>query len=298
MGRNEARRRNAEAIIRLFTQLTAATTWQRVEEVKLAFRTYHPQGLVKIRDSFYVSSVEIVTLPEKCSHLQNGYDRTPGEGIGHLFQFDSTGKLIKTITVREGTIYHPGGIDYDGEYIWMPVAEYRPHSQSVIYRVVPETLDISEIFRWNDHIGGLAYNRWDDTLHGISWGSRTFYDWTPEEGSLWNKGQPGPEGKMYVNGSHYIDYQDCQFLEEKYMVCSGLHAYALPNIGWMSLGGLELIDLESHIAIHQIPVVLYSGTMRPMTQNPFFVELHHGHLRFYFIPDDHESTLYIYDAVT
>jgi hypothetical protein len=286
MSGNETKCRNSEKIIRYFTQLTAATPWQLVNRVRLNFRTHHPQGLVKIGDVFYMSSVEVVRSPEKFSHPQDGYDRSPGEGVGHLFHFDSAGNLIKEITVSEGTIYHPGGIDYDGEHIWMPVAEYRPHSQSIIYRVAPETLDVSEMFRWHDHIGGLACNRWDDSLHGISWGSRKFYQWSS-----------AGEGKMHVNGSHYIDYQDCHFLEEKYMLCSGLNAYSLPNIGWVSLGGLELVDLESHTAIHQIPVVLYSDTMRSMTQNPFSVELHHDHLRFYFIPDDHESTLYVYDAL-
>ena len=32
-------------------------------------------------------------------------------------------------------MYHPGGIDYDGRHIWVPVAEYRPNSRSIIYRV-------------------------------------------------------------------------------------------------------------------------------------------------------------------
>ena len=296
MERSETQRRNSETIIRHFTQLTAATTWQCVDEVKLAFRTYHPQGLVKINESFYLSSVEIVVPRKKFAVPQDGYDRSPGEGIGYLFQFDATGQLVKTLTLGEGSIYHPGGIDYDGEYIWIPVAEYRPNSRSIIYRVNPETLEVSEMFRHNDHIGGLACNRWNGTLHGISWGSRKFYAWKSADGRDWKERQHEPECTMCANGSHYIDYQDCHFLEDKYMLCSGLSNYMLPTISPVALGGLELIDLDLHIAIHQVPVLLYTHTMRPMTQNPFSVELYHDHLRFYFIPDDNKSILYIYDV--
>jgi hypothetical protein len=297
MEKSEERHRKSEAIVHRFTQLTASTTWQYVDEVKLNFRTHHPQGLVKIGDSFYVSSVEITAPREKFPLSQNGYDRTTGEGIGHLFHVDSTGELVQDVILGDGPIYHPGGIDYDGESIWIPVAEYRPNSQSIIYRVNPETLEASEMFRCNDHIGGLAYNWRDDTLHGISWGSRKFYTWTPEEGHGWQENQKEPPHTMSINGSHYIDYQDCQFLEEKSMLCSGLNQFTLPHIGDVALGGLELVDLELHVAVHQVPVLLYSPAMRPMTQNPFSVELYQEHLRFYFIPDDDESTLYIYDAL-
>ena len=286
MRRNETLRRNSEAIIRRFTQITAATIWQPVTEVTFNFPTGHPQGLVKIQDSFYVSSVDLTSPPKKLSPPQHGYDRTPGEGIGYLFHVDSDGNLLKKVSPGEGTIYHPGGIDYDGESIWVPVAEYRPNSRSIIYRICPETFEVNEVFRCSDHIGGLAYNRWNDTLHGITWGGRTFYDWTPG----------GSQIAACVNRSHYIDYQDCQFLEPRYMLCSGLSSYSLPGTGHTRLGGIDLIDLELHAAIHQIPVPLYSRRKRPMTQNPFSVELHGECLRFYFLPDDSESTLYVYDV--
>lgn len=295
--KREAPHRESQDIIRCFRQLTASAQWQLVETIPLNFPTHHPQGLVKIGDALYLSSVEILSSTERFPQPRDGYDRSPGAGIGHLFRVDSNGNLLQDRTVGEGSIYHPGGIDYDGESIWMPVAEYRPHSRSIIYRVAPETLEAAEIFRCSDHIGGLAYNRWDDSLHGISWGSRTFYEWRLPNDAVWDVGQAEPEHRVFVNGSHYIDYQDCQCLEPHFMLCSGLNSGVLPNIGYTALGGLELVDLTTHLAIHQIPVLLYSDTRRPMTQNPFWVECRHDHLRVYFIPDDDDSTLYIYDAV-
>jgi hypothetical protein len=52
------------------------------------------------------------------------------------------------------------------------VAEYRPNSQSIIYRVDPETMKAEEMFRFKDHIGGLVRDTEDNSLHGVSWGSR------------------------------------------------------------------------------------------------------------------------------
>ena len=75
-------------------------------------------------------------------------------------------------------MYHPGGIDYDGKHIWVSVAEYRPNSRTVVYRVDPESMKATEVFRFPDHIGGILHNTDDKTLHGVSWGSRRFYKWT------------------------------------------------------------------------------------------------------------------------
>ena len=36
----------------------------------------------------------------------------------------------------------------------------------------------TEVFRFADHIGGIVHNTDDNTLHGVSWGSRRFYRWT------------------------------------------------------------------------------------------------------------------------
>ena len=57
------------------------------------------------------------------------------------------GNLLADLTLGEGTIYHPGGIDYDGTYIWVPVAEYRPNSRSIVYRVDPDTMKATEMLR-------------------------------------------------------------------------------------------------------------------------------------------------------
>ena len=284
-------------IVKYFSELTKSTSWKRVDEVKLNFRTHHTQGLVKVGDYFYVSAVEKIAPTKKFETPKDGYDRTPGEGKGYLFKFDDKGELIAKAELGEGTIYHPGGIDYDGRYIWVPVAEYRPNSHSIIYRVDPETMDAVEIFRFDDHIGGVVHNTWDETLHGVSWGSRRFYSWKFRGETDIESFEGYPEFEKAMNPSHYIDYQDCHYLADKYMLCGGLNKYSVPELGKVALGGLELVDLQLQSPVHQIPVMIFADSGRPMTQNPFFYEIFEDHLRFYFVPDDDESTLYIYDAL-
>ncbi len=208
--------------VQLFRALKKSANWQLVGKTRLKFRTYHPQGMVKIGKFFFLSSVEIIERTKKFDRPEEGYDRTPGKGVGHLFKFGKDGGLISSVTLGEGIVYHPGGIDYDGRWLWVPVAEYRPNSSSIIYRVDPETMQATEIFRFRDHIGGVVHNIENNTLHGVSWGSRRFYTWDLDE-TLDLRDPSIPADKLRrVNGNYYVDYQDCQYLRHSYMLCGGV----------------------------------------------------------------------------
>ena len=87
-----------------------------------------------------MSTVEIIEPPVRYPEPVDGYDRTPGRGGGHVLVLDRQGNLLKDVTLGEGTIYHPGGIDFDGESVWVPVAEYRPNSEAIVYRIDPRHL--------------------------------------------------------------------------------------------------------------------------------------------------------------
>src|SRR5580765_3703035 len=167
--------------------LTRSSSWTPAAAVPIAFRTFHPQGMVKIGETLFVSSVEVI-------------DRDAGKGIGHLFKIDKAGNLVFDRTLGEGAIYHPGGIDYDGKDIWVPVAEYRPDSRSIVYRINPESMAASEVLRANDHIGAIVHDVDDGSLHGVSWGSRRFLRWTHNQRGNWVPAQTN------VNPSHYLDY--------------------------------------------------------------------------------------------
>jgi hypothetical protein len=286
-----------ELVAERVQKLTRAVRWQLMAEIPIAFKTHHPQGMVKIGDVFYVSSVEITKPTTRYPELREGYDRDTGEGVGHLFKVDAKGNLIADLKLGEGSIYHPGGIDYDGRHIWVPVAEYRPNSRAIVYRVDPEKMTSTEVFRFADHVGGIVHNTDGRTLHGVSWGSRRLYKWTlGRDGKVANAGA-APEKLRVPNRSHYIDYQDCHYLGGRRMLCSGLNNYRMKADGpAFPLGGLEIVDLKTDQAVYQVPVELWSPSGKPMTQNPFWVEATDNGLRAYFIPDDDKSTLFVFEA--
>jgi hypothetical protein len=279
--------------------LTREAAWRPAGSIPVGFTTHHPQGMVKIGDTFFVSSVEIKVRTTRFAQPAGGYDRDTGEGVGHLFKIDKTGKLIADVRVGEGSIYHPGGIDFDGTHIWMPVAEYRPNSRAIVYRVDPQSLQVTEMFRFPDHIGAIVRNTDGNTLHGVSWGSRRFYRWTlGRDGRVTNANAP-PESIRTINPSHYVDYQDCKYAGRGRMLCTGVtEMRTSPTAAAFRLGGLDLVDLADGRPRHQVPVLLWTPGGLDMTHNPVWLEPTTTGLRGYFMPEDDRSTLYIYEVDT
>lgn len=280
------------------TRLARTSHWTRAAAIRLGFRTHHPQGLVRIGDDFYLSSVEITTRTKPYAQPVGGYDRDTGEGAGHLFKFDKAGNLLADLKLGAGPIYHPGGIDYDGRYIWVPVAEYRPNSRSILYRVDPATMKASEVLRFPDHIGGVVHNTDDRTLHGVSWGSRRFYRWTLDGDGRVTNGSVASDELRRLNPSHYLDYQDCKYAGRRRMLCTGVtEMRAQPDAVPFRLGGIDLVNLEDGRPIHQVPVLLWTTGGLNMTQNPVWLEPSADGLRAYFIPEDDVSTMYVYESL-
>ncbi|MGO4389300.1 DUF6454 family protein [Microvirga sp. 2YAF29] len=279
------------------TKLSRGTQWKPVEAIPINFLTHHPQGMVKIGDTLFVSSVEIKQPTKRFPQPVDGYDRDTGEGAGHLFKIDMKGNLIADITLGEGSIYHPGGIDYDGKYIWVPVAEYRPNSKSIVYRVDPETMKAEEMFRFADHVGGVVHDTDSKSLHGVSWGSRRFYSWALDDNSKPTNANESPEKLRKLNTSHYLDYQDCKYAGSQRMLCSGVTEMRVkPDAAPFRLGGLDLVSLADGRPIFQTPVLLWADSGMDMTHNPVWMETSAAGIRGYFMPEDDKSTLYIFEA--
>ena len=276
--------------------LTRASPWTLLKSVAVQYRTHHPQGMVKIGDTLFVSSVEI-KVPTKRYPVPTGpHDRDTGAGTGHLFKMDMSGRLLARLELGEGSIYHPGGIDFDGRWIWVSVAEYRPNSRSIVYRVDPARMEAVEVLRFDDHLGAIVKDTAEASLYGVSWGSRRFYRWPVDsEGRV---ADPGDRASrlLALNPSHYVDYQDCKYAGAQRMLCSGvteLHRSAdgVP----FRLGGLDLVSLVDARPLQQLPVPLWTESGLAMTQNPVWVEPNQsGGLRVYFMPDDDKSTVYVY----
>ena len=283
-------------IARRVERLTRDTHWTAIAAIRLKFPTFHPQGMVRIGTDFYVSSVEVATLPVRQPDPTDPHDRTTGAGRGHLFKVGPDGTLLADLVLGEGTIYHPGGIDFDGRSIWVPVSEYRPASRAIVYRVDPATMRVTGSFRFADHIGAIVHDLADDSLRGASWGSRSFYRWP-----LSHDGLPAnpSTARAQANPVQYIDYQDCHYVGGDRMLCAGVGEYRTgPTDAVFQLGGIDLVDLRDDRPVWQVPIELRSPSGRVMTQNPFFLEATGAGVRAWFVPDDDQSTMYVFDAAT
>ena len=199
------------ALADAFNGVDRNTNWQQTSKLKLDFPTFHTEGIAYSQDHIFLSSVEIIEPTVKYPTPQNGYDRTPGKGVGHLFVMDKAGKLQKDIILGEGDMYHPGGIDFDGTNIWVPVAQYRPNSSAIIYRVDANTLDAHKQFEVKDHFGGIVMDKQTGHLVGNTWGSRRFAEWDLQ----------GKQLATWENPNYFIDYQDCQYVPSSRMSAAG-----------------------------------------------------------------------------
>jgi hypothetical protein len=102
-------------------------------------------------------------------------DRHSRKGFLRIFDLRS-GRLLRETEVQDGERFHPGGVSLDGRSVWVPVAEYRANSTSVIQRRNRETLALEASFPVADHIGCIA--RAGAHLAGGNWDSRILYRWT------------------------------------------------------------------------------------------------------------------------
>ncbi|MGO4604497.1 DUF6454 family protein [Terrabacter sp. 2YAF2] len=247
-----------------FGKVTGNTNWQLTSKLKLNFPTFHTEGIAFTPDHVFLSAVQILEPTVKYPTPQGGYDRTPGKGIGHLFVMDRQGHLQKDITLGEGDMYHPGGIDFDGKNVWVPVAQYRPNSSAIIYRVDAESLAVRKQFEVKDHFGGIVMDKQTGHLVGNTWGSRRFAEWNLQ----------GKQLKTWDNPNFFIDYQDCQYVPNSKMLCAGVtNLPQTPAAGGTAatyeLGGIAMLDLTTEQVTRDIPFQKWSTAGHVATRNPF-----------------------------
>lgn len=285
----------AAAVADRVQMLTRETAWTLERTIPLAFDAYHPQGMVRVGETLFVSSVEVKAATKRYPAPVNGLDRDAGEGAGHLFKIDMQGRLLADLRLGEGTIYHPGGIDVDGASIWVPVAEYRPNSRSIVYRVDVGRFTAVPVLRFADHIGAIVHDTDGRALHGVSWGSRRFYTWTlDQDGGVTNAGAT-PDSLRTPNPSHYVDYQDCKYAGRRRMLCTGVAELRVPGGGpAFRLGGADLIDLRDDRPLHQSPILLWTPGGLDMTHNAVWLEATATGVRGYFLPEDGRAAIYVY----
>lgn len=287
-----------EEIIRQFVELSRSTKWNLVEKIPFEGDTFEPEGIVRLGDDRYFVSAGEWTVPRVAN--ADG-TTTAGEGFAHMLVFDGQGKRIADARITEAGAeeYHGGGIDYDGTYIWSTLAQYRPHSTATLVRMRPDTLQPEPMLRIADHMGAVVHDLSTGNILTLSWGARS--------ASIWNlnyKPNPLPAftapRAVIKNPSHYTDYQDCKFLghSQRYGFRPIMLGSGITNLYGTTIGGLALVDMETMVPLYEVPLTMVSDRGHLMTKNPMDVAIVDGKLRLYFLPDEHTSTLYVYEPET
>ncbi len=257
-------------------RLSRSTSWTHTRTLPLAFPTFHPQGLVFVGEHAFLSSVEVLDNPQTVAPL---FSRTAGRGMGHLFVVDRDGMLVRDIRLGDGDIYHPGGVDFDGRHIWVPLSEYRARSNSIVLVFDPLNFEVAEMFRFKDAVGWVVSDAANALVYGASWGSRRFFTWSAA-GELLDE---------WVNPSHFVDYQDCQYLGSGRVISGGVSTLPCPNGntgGRYELGGIAVVNFLNRQIEHETTVQLFSAAGHVVTRNPFTVTADAKSLYLHVAPDD------------
>ena len=188
----------------------------------------HTQGLVVSGGAYYVTARRDDTTPRQALLLRTSSSQTNWD--------------VWPITPSEGgkpmtSLDHPGGMDSDGTNLWIPIAESKPKSRSVVCAfaeadIIPQK-SLRPVFSFpvNDHIGAVAVNAKDGTILGASWDTKTVYVWG-RTGSL-KRTLSGLElggrglGPHSISNSPGVAVQDWKFVENQ-LFASGLLIGPLP----------------------------------------------------------------------
>lgn len=283
--------------LKVLKNLAPFSEWKFRKSIPLQFEAFHPQGVVKLGYTFYLTSVD--------SSNEKGY----------LFIFNETGKEISHRVFQEGNRFHAGGIDYDfdTDSLWIPLSEYREKSSADILKYDLKSTQVEHVVQMSDHIGSLALekNNGQKYLRLFNWNSLAVYS------ALLNAlGEPVLPFQSFFHPSFYSNfaYQDCKGLQDGYVLCGGTDG-KLSETGVIDLIQFESPSSASYQIIHRVkvPQVDRFGNVVPLflpgralTHEAMafeFLKTAFGdwYLRFYFVPHDgsrlwQSAHVLIYDA--
>ena len=256
-------------------ELTRDSPWQAVASVPVAFPTHHPQGMVRIGDTL----LRLVRRGHGTDAPVAGAGQTATTGMRErasatCSSSTRSGHLIADLTLGEGTIYHPGGIDYDGTYIWVPVAEYRPNSRSIVYRVKPETMQADR------GIQVQGPHRRHRPRYRQPHAPRRELGFTPvlpmeARSGTGRSRTPAPRRRGCARSTRRTISitRIASTRRRARMLCTGVtELRQKPDAPPFRLGGIELVSLADGRPLHQVPLLLWTDGGMDMTHNPVWLE--------------------------
>ena len=248
------------------------TTWEPTGELPLRFDAGHPQGMVRVDGHWWISTVDLEA------------------STGSVLVVDGDGALVERIAVGDDVRFHPGGLDHDGESLWIASSEYRPRSSAVVERLVPSlaggTPRPERRFHVDDHVGAIVRLGRDGDLVGWTWGSRRLRRWRIDGTLVTESRNPG----------HFIDHQDGQWVGDDLVLCGGVASVATAE-GPRSIGGIALLGGDGLTILNEAPFPHHSPrTGRAATQNPLFAEADGDRMVVHLLPDDGAGVILSYST--
>jgi hypothetical protein len=194
----------------LHAQINGIENAHLVSVVNLEGAVYHVQGVDLDAEHIWVTSVD--------SEGQRAW----------LHQFSrATAKLERQVDLTDGPRYHPGGFSVHGDSIWVPVAEYRPHSSAVIEEFDRHTLVLKQKILVPDHLGCLAVT--PDGLLAGNWDSKELYVLD----------MSGKQIRVIENPTNN-NYQDMKF-DHGMLVASGTITRTTGAVDWFAWPSMKLV---------------------------------------------------------
>ena len=274
-------RPDARGIADLLARLEPFEKWRHFADINLPFDTYHPQGIVKIGASFYLTAIE-------------------GSLSGHLIQFTfddgaHEARLVKAIPLTDPAWpkrIHPGGIDYDPytQRIWCPLAEKTAATSTSILTIDPGSLSYKIAGSIEDHLGTTIVDAASRHIRMVDYHTGMYSFPLQPDGSF-----PGVHSApKFILASEPIEYQDCKYAGPRYAVCTGHRPHRVDLIHFSSdkTGVATPYAIEARYALGATNLGREAMTFEVLTDRSG-----RRFARFYFKPDDGVNTkLFIYDA--
>ena len=270
---------------------TDPNEWQLVESIDLKFDTYHPQGMLKVDDTFYITTVKVERRPRYTRQGKQVSVMDEGAGKGYLMQFDADGNLLKRIELCEGTIFHPGGMDFDGRYIWVPITKYYPYSRSLIVRVDVRSHQVEKVCYVDDSIGAIIHDTDNNILVGANWDADEFLTWQLDSALEVNDAELTAAERRHANTAKHLAIQDSKYIGGGKMV-----GFGLKNGPKGRVGGFDVIDTRTFEKLRSADIELRTPRKSIVSGNPSTIEIVGDKMRLYFAPEDNKTTLYIYQT--
>jgi hypothetical protein len=268
---------------------TESSEWEYVRSIDLNFETDHPQGVIRVGERYFLSSVHIPvddagavdkTRPGKGFLIEVARKEPAAAEAGQPFRDADEGVEVNRLELCDGMVYHPGGLASDGDFLYVPVSEYRPDSSCHIYKVDVNTFQqVDEPVAFKDHIGALSIDPDRKRIYGMSWSSARIYAWDYN----WNL--------LYLNPNpiQNVGYQDMDFVGGNTLACSGFSKHMIGDEEVM-IGGIDLINATTWLPEHRIMVTTRSRSGRLLVNNAFSHRLVYPDLFLFFVADDDEDS--------